>query len=415
MAYNDTTRLLALTPDIADYIDAADKILASFDFSSTGVIIFGPGFPVWLAVQVAIFGKSPVILTIINIIFASLGSALLTAFAYKITKNRILSLIAGLLNAISFLAISLSCMLLSDALFFTVILAGLLIFAGGLESNRMARFVIAGLIFGVATLMRSVSQLFYVVLILYAIIYYHNQVGMHLGLLFKRLWRPAATVLIMILVIAGWSFRNQLTLGHSQTALSGYGGLKALTVLARADLNNSEYSKELGLYVDQLNAARDAAADTAGEEYVFTRFVRKSFDEIALNHPLVVAGAWAKNVISNINDEWGVHYWFFPAWEQKLRNITSWCDKKGLNYRVSLISLIGLFIFLRMRKYRAVLILCTIYCYFAFIAGFSVWQGARIFYPGQIAQNILMAAALIKLYEFLAARLRTLGHWHNHR
>ena len=397
LSQSDSNRLFTLSPDVTNYLDSSTLILEQFDFNSIGVKLFGPGYPVWLAFQKVLIGSNPIVLTLMQMIVSSLGSVLLSLFAFKITNNRRVALIAGLLNAVSLMSISLSCILLSETMFFSMMLLGMCLFISGLEKHKFTHFIVAGIIFGVASLTRSVAQYFFVILIVLALFHFLKLDAQQRRIFRKRLWLPAITILVMIGIVGTWTVRNEHTHGFAQPALAGYGGMKGLTILARAEINGTNYNIELENYKQEMKIA---GIEHREYDESFTCFITESFSQVLIEHPWLTSKAYIKSVISNSNTEWGIHYGMFPEWHQPLRNITSWFEKKGLNYRIAFFSLIGLFIVLRGGNYCLGLLLASIYLYFALLSGFSVWQGARIFYPGQMSWTILIAIAIDRLYIY---------------
>lgn len=399
----ESMRLNSIFPDVVDYVFAAEQIKNSFDFNSTAVLLFGPGYPILLAMQRIVFGTNPIVLIVVQIIISSLAAALLAAFAFRLTGDRRVSLAAGLLNALSFMSISLSCTLLSETCFFCLMLIGLIIFQKGLDTNRIIFFAVAGMIFGAAALVRTVAQFFFVIILLMAICSRWFSEKKEANSVLRILKFPLITALTMMLMVGAWSARNYFIHGFTQPALAGYGGMKALTILTHADVNGTRFDIEHEKYFKDLERAGGADRQYG---QAFIRFVKEAFYGTARNHPGTMLKAFIGNAVANSNTDWGIHYDMFPDDTPTLRGITSWMEKKGLNYRVSLLFLIGLVLLWRKRNYRVAIITAGIYLYFAFFSGFSVGQGGRIFYPAETAWTIPAAVVIIHFVTFLKNLLK---------
>jgi hypothetical protein len=150
--------------------------------------------------------------------------------------------------------------------------------------------------------------------------------------------------------------------------------------------------------------------DSLGTDYysIYSEMAVDSLREVVKGYPLASLRVFLKNINDNINTEAGIHHLILPEWADVLGKITSAIDKRGLHYRALLFSLIGLTILIVQRKYRPAIILGSLYIYFAFFTAFTVRQGMRIFYPGQIAWTILASYPLLYLYLYFRRAIRFL-------
>jgi len=162
--------LLTLSPDVTNYLMAAADIVEGTGLDSNGVLIFGPGYPLFLALQGFLFGFSPLLLILIQIFLSATVSVLLTRFALCLIDDLKTAIVAGLLHVLSMTSITLATTLLSDTLFMALILSGLILYHRGLSSGRLPDYIGSGLLFTTAALTRGVGMPFVAVLIVLAVI-----------------------------------------------------------------------------------------------------------------------------------------------------------------------------------------------------------------------------------------------------
>ena len=134
----------SLPPDSVNYIYAADQIRNGFDLNTKGVIIFGPGYPAFLALAGDLFGPGAAALSIIQAFLGAGVSVLLVILVLQIFGRRDIAIIAGVLNTISLSAIRLSGSILSETTFIFTLLLGLILFLEGLKKDSTASFVASG-------------------------------------------------------------------------------------------------------------------------------------------------------------------------------------------------------------------------------------------------------------------------------
>ncbi|MFQ6008650.1 MAG: hypothetical protein ACE5K8_06830 [Candidatus Zixiibacteriota bacterium] len=391
-------RLVRFPPDVEQYVASANAIREEFDFDTEGVVIFGPGYPTFLALLGFLLMPNPYSLLLFQIFFSSLGTVLVAAFAFELTENVRISLIAGLLNACSLTPIVLANMLLSETVFFTLMTFGFLLFLKALKTGKAFYFLLTSLLLAAAALTRSAGQFLFLVLLTSAVAYAWPYRQRNPKAFFKKLAWPLITAGLIISVLTAWAFRNERLYGFRQVALAGPIGISKLAILVQAELDNVAYEQASLAFTNEVNRL---VSDTENYNEVFCSFAQNRLGYLVRKHPVTVLKVFTANVFDKIVDEWGEQYYLLPRWNSELKRITSWVYKKGLHYRVTLLSLIGAIILLTQKKYQIITVLVAIYVYFALLSGFTLQQSNRIFYPAQLAWTVLTAHPLLFLYERL--------------
>ena len=87
--------LSTIFPDAIDYSDSALAIGNEFQFQTEGVLLFGPGYPLFLAFLGSLLHLPPVGIIVVQILLSSLGSVLLAKLAYALIDNLRIALVAG--------------------------------------------------------------------------------------------------------------------------------------------------------------------------------------------------------------------------------------------------------------------------------------------------------------------------------
>jgi hypothetical protein len=222
--------------------------------------------------------------------------------------------------------------------------------------------------------------------------------------------------------------RNDHYYGVRHLSLAGPGGMAHLVRLTVAkrdsvgfDQSYDQFIREverrrLGVAADTIDVTKykpylpqPSVTDPATIAYnqAFVQHVRESMWRLLVDYPWFTLGVYLENVRHNILTDWGKQYYYLPEWGGALRATTSWTDKKGLNYRVALLGLIGAVMLLHRRRYRLLIILLSLYVYFALLSGFSVFQGSRVFYPAHAAWAVPVAYPLLWVWDWVGKRIRS--------
>lgn len=138
--------------DMALYDGIAERLRTG---ASTASDTFLPvGYPAMLALFHAI-GASYVAVGVAHAILGSLTASLAYALAWTSTKSKHVAVLAGAIVALHPILIFYCGFLLTETLFAALLAAFAFAFARALERPKIARFVVAGLFFGLATIVRS--------------------------------------------------------------------------------------------------------------------------------------------------------------------------------------------------------------------------------------------------------------------
>lgn len=385
----DSTRWPYLTPDTAHYIEAAAAIHDSGSFSSLGVQTFGPGYPLFLALLRLLTAHSPIVMMLAQIFLSAFISVLFAWWALQLTHDCRTAWITGLLNAFSFTAISLANIFLSETLFVALIVGGALLLLSAMKRSHYVLAVTAGLLFGLATLTRSMGVGLPAVMLALALLGGRAR-------LFPRLKIGAVSVLAAVVVMIFWSTAfspdSARVTGAVPSAMA-----RIVRAVEASDSGTSRKQATAKLAIDCLKHANDSTGDFySSERFLITR----RFQHLLADRPGVVVMTIVTNIRDNIGNEFGTLSVQIPSFASTYETIRIVSAKKGLNYRVLLLSILGALILLRRKEYQLCFALSLIFTYFALVSGFSDSQTSRIFYPAQMAWGILVSVVLLAMYDW---------------
>ncbi|UCG60397.1 MAG: glycosyltransferase family 39 protein [Candidatus Zixiibacteriota bacterium] len=394
----DTEIINNASPDVTAYVESADAIASELDFSTDPVYIFGPGYPSFLALMKILFGTCSHLIVLVQILLSCVGSVLLAKLAFKLTGDLRISFIAGMLNALSVTSISLANTLLSETVFFVLVLAGFLWFIKGLERDRVCYSLLAGLCLAVAALTRSMGQLLFVILILMSILLYPVPGMRWTRLLIRRLKHLLPAIIIMVAIMGSWVIRTSHVYGVSLLSGAAPEAVAKIGLLARSDLENVEF---WDLVAEVRAEVKAAELENGKGELVWIKYADETW-ELARDHPFTIAKVYLRKVVGSVNTDWPlIYYGDLTGWMDLAAQVNSTLRGMGLNIRASVLAIIGLVMLFRRKRYSIVIVLVGLYAYFALAAGFSVGQGMRYFYPGQIAWTIMAAFPLLWLFDWV--------------
>jgi len=134
----------------------------------------------------------------------------------------------------------------------------------------------------------------------------------------------------------------------------------------------------------------------------YAKHAKATFLDLLVHHPITLGHALLVNINDNVHCESYIQSYQLPRWRDGFDSIIRLLNKKGLTYRVSLLSLIGLILLWRRKKQRMAILLGLIWIYFAVFSGLTLWQGSRIFHPGIIASSILTAVVLVEIGQAIS-------------
>lgn len=393
-------KLLIATNDVGQYHAAAKMISDNFDFSHRAVQIFGPGYPSFLAFMGGAFALDPVLLSLVQVTLGAFNSVLLALYAYRLTKNETLALVAGALNALSINSIGLSGILLSGTLFFALILSALYLLENGLDTRKYKWFVISGILFSLALLTRSVGQLFPLLVFLLVLVRFYPLRIKPFGEFVGRLSGPLIMLLIPGAVALSWSTYNHFRYDFFEVAISTPHGLSKGVALIRSERLGIPYEVANRQLFDELY--KQEAYLESGYNRALSTYTRTALIQEFLNYPFSSAWTLAGNAFENMTVDSGKDLLGgrraigFKAFVIRL------IEYPGMKYRTLALALIGLMIMIGRKQYKLATSLTLICAYFGATSAFTLDQGARIFYPAQIGWSMLVATTLTVGFQFAA-------------
>jgi len=393
----EQSTLPQLIIDSQNYVTAADEIRENLHFNAYPLNIFGPGYPTFLAILREIT-TAPRFITLIQILLSALGSLALTLFAWELTRDKIIAMLAGLMHATSKASIALSNLVMSDSVFFFILITALVLFIRGLRTDNWKFYLPASILFGIAPLFRSIGLFFFGPLLITTVVLLWPSGGEGWKEKRKQLLWPIITIVMALFIVGAWANRDREPV-DPPIAYSSYTGMFKVVALTRARINHIDYpeaTEELYKEVTDLLPAYDNKLYWAFMVHSKAELIR-----LFKSYPLTTISTILGNAIDKSNSS-KTHLWrCLPRYALSINLIEEMIEKYGLNYRVTVLSIIGLVILMKRKQYRLTIILTVIYMYFAILSGFIVNTGNRIFLPGQIAWAVLIAVVLVSIYRLI--------------
>ncbi|MGH7297558.1 MAG: glycosyltransferase family 39 protein, partial [Polyangiaceae bacterium] len=162
-----------------------------------------PGYPFFLAVLYRLFGVRPEIVPFAQALLGALAALVVYALGLRLAGSRRVGLVAAAVYAIYPHYVYYAREVLSETLFFALFWSALALLAGARRSAAVSlrELIGAGLLLGLAALVRPVVLLFLPVVPLWALLVYRPRIRVACG--------AAAVVLVAACaVIAPWTVRN---------------------------------------------------------------------------------------------------------------------------------------------------------------------------------------------------------------
>ncbi len=383
--------ILHLLDDSQTYISIAKYILGVNVAGADDLLLAGPGYGYLLATIFKLFGFTSWPILILQILVSSIGCVYIYKIAQLLINNRTVSLIASLLAATSLTSISLSTSILTDSIFFFLLVVAIYYFLMGINRGEWKYFIFCGVLLGISSLIRSVGLFFPAVLIFIAFVF-----PLHASVLSRKsaLLRSIVTGLILIIVALPWAIKNKSE--HEIFTVSETGTLAARNYLCSKIIYEAESRKSLIEIRDWMAAPKTVQGrpETARERHNHAIAVIK---EVFSRYPGTFVKVFFENIFENIGALSTIHSLQLPQFRNLFEIYTEKLFTKGNSLFVFFLSLIGFVLLFWDGKKREALVLASFYCYFAFLSGFTYWQGSRIFYPGQLAWVILVAVTLYQI------------------
>ncbi|MCP4703314.1 MAG: glycosyltransferase family 39 protein, partial [candidate division Zixibacteria bacterium] len=384
--------ILHLLDDSQTYISIAKYFLGVNVAGADDLLLAGPGYGFLLAMIFKLFGFTSWPILILQVLASSFGCVYIYKICQILLDNRKISLIASFLAVTSLTSISLSAAILSDTVFFFLLVLAIYYFLIASRNGGWKYFIISGIILGISTLLRSVGLFFPIILLIIALVS-----PLKSSILSRKsvLLRSVVTGLILIIVALPWAIKNNNE--HQIFTVSETGTLAARNYLCSRVIFNAESRESLIELRDWMAAPKTVQGrqETARERHEHATLVIK---EAFSRYPGSFITTFLQNIFENIGALSTIHSLQLPQFRNLFNIYTENIFTKGNSLLVFFLSLIGFVLLLWENKKREAIILASIYCYFAFLSGFTYWQGSRIFYPGQLAWTIFVAITLYQIY-----------------
>lgn len=379
-----------ISPDTQNYLAIAKDFLAGSHQAEKYLFMFGPGYATFLSSSLLAFGQSAYPIILFQIVLSAASCSLLYMLMAQLSLPRTVGIITSLLLAVSSTSISLSCSILSDTLFFFLLLLSLLLYLRGLESGAWYLFVISGLLTTCATFVRAIGQFWWVVMLAIALPYLLKRIG-DKG---ARRWRwdrgMGVRVLTCILIVlaaeAAWMYRNQATHQIMAMTSGGSGGIANVAAFAIERMEGTPYR--------EVRAAWHSESPGSSDPKTISNIDMAAARRVISQHPWEVLSAYLSLCWENVNEINHFNRALLPEWKPKVIPWEQYQVDHYLNYIGFIVSMIGLCVLAIRRKFRAVLLLGLTLFYFAAMIGFTRWQGSRLFFPAQIATTSLASVFL---------------------
>ncbi len=406
--------LLYLAPDCARYVQIGTHLAGmAYDgpapdwhsgpiyATPEGSMLWsGPGYGLFLGGWFALFGIHAWPVLIAQVLLGSVNCVLVWLLAGRLGLSGRVALIAGTIAALSLTSISLSCMLLTETLFFTLQLTGLLCWVRAIRGNHWGWFVAAASLFGVATFVRGVTLFWPGVMLLLALLHPKRDFA---GTRRALIGKTCVAVALMGAMFVGWSFRNSTR--HGVFSFSEGGVLAARYFWTARTLASFDSTRNTRAIQEKMEAENRARYGPDG-----TTFAEHHRDDMAVftaalhEHPWPMAKRFVKSAVQNATRGSELHVFQLPQFARTwdfLRPIIH----KRTGAVILMLTFIGAALLILRPDHRAAgLILLLTYGYFCAISGFEFWQGSRICFPAQMAWAILSAVVLDRMLSLLVRR-----------
>ncbi|MCB0507984.1 MAG: glycosyltransferase family 39 protein [Bacteroidetes bacterium] len=232
-------------------------------FTFCGDAFRTPVYPFFVAIVYSIFGDYSFTAIIVQI-FLNLFSIILM---YKIGKtlfsNKV-GFVAALLFSLDLHHLIFIYQILTETIYTTVFLLGLLYFLKGLKTKLYKYFMLTGIIYGISTLIRPISQYYIACLLVFVFLWYIKDLK-------SGIKNIAIIGIAYFIVIAPWCYRNYVEYDHF--AISNIKGYNLLF------WNASYYeAKRLKQPIDTVNAHFKEELYKMGWRPDANPFVKEKYD-----------------------------------------------------------------------------------------------------------------------------------------
>lgn len=420
----DEGRISRLLPDSRRYLNTAYYLLGwpelndypSYDGGTVyqtgeGSLMWnGPGYAAFLAAGFRIFGSSDLPVLILQVLISAAGCALVALIARQLFKSNAVATLAGLICAFSLTSISLSCLVLTDTLFFFLHALGLWCMITAFRTNHTRWFVVAALWVILSTYVRAVNQLWPAAFVMLALILPRGFLG---GPRPRVLVNASFAFALCMAGILIFCWRNYDRHGIFTFTTAGPMAARyywTARTLASLDPDPQVNCRAVQQRMTAQNTARYGPQGASIAQYY--RDDMQVFRSALREHPIPMAKRFLISAYHNTTRGSQYHPMQLPQFTRlwdTLRPIT----QTRAGQVVLVLAFLGAVSLLAGAGHRgAALILLLNYLYVTGISGMEFWQGSRICYPAQVSWAILVAVTLdrcVALGRRLASPLSAAG------
>jgi 4-amino-4-deoxy-L-arabinose transferase-like glycosyltransferase len=394
---NGTHGIVDLFPDTSKYIKAADYLFGRSSEGEYELYLVGVGYPFFLGALASIIGKLYWPILLIQILLGSLTCIYSFHLARLLFNNRFIAIMTGLISALSMTSISLANSLLSETLFLFLFVAMLYLYFKGLKRNQWTLFIMAGILGGLAVLVRSVAAFFPPLLIVFALLIPSTWIAAPRR---QLLAGSILAALIMTAVPSAWALRNAVKYDVLSISATGMGAARLFLAGKVLYTAQERPQREFRDYRDSLYES--TVPDIRAGNFRKLNDDASGFVVSALRkHPGLFLRTYLSTVLDNVTAISSLQYIQLP----RFANVFKYWDRRinpGFKSPIVLIlTLLGFVILIR-KNLRMAVILFLIITYYGMMSGVTFGQGSRVYFPAQAVWPIMAGTALIFFFDVVA-------------
>ncbi len=387
--------------DPIKYVRAAEF---SFGRANDGIIdlyLVGLGYPFFLGLLTMLGGQVYWPVIIVQILLSAITCVLIYKIASLLLGNEWIAIVSGFLAAISLTSISLANAVVSETVFFFLLVTAFYLFLRGIVKNKWRPVVFAGIVGGLAVLVRSAALPFPLVLII---------IGLLAPCIVRSVTKKQAVfkttivALIMLAIPAMWGVRNLIV--HDTFTVSSTGLLAAKTYLAAKVKIDGERR-----HIRDFKQVRDSLYRVSLANYGHNLYKQDQAESMAMvlgtfkTYPALFIEHYFSMMFYNTTSVSSLQHLQLPGYDTSMQSIENTIHGDFFNPAVLMVSLLGFVVVLRINRATALILLLPV-LYFAIISGVTSGQGSRIFFPAMLTQAVLVATALVFMYDTILTGIR---------